>query len=211
VFFLTAQGNRSVRTLENMSRQARRQDNDLRRYFAYRCHVWMKDNPGAEWKDLAMKLGVKPPEVTAFKEGRNASPGKIANFTNGLGPQSSDLFQQLAREWAEQYPEWEPKDPLPERITHTGDPLLDGTAGGTTVYSESFRDAARALSGLMGCTIEQSREAAHMAWRAHPHHEDDAVGWVVIMKPYVKQLMRASGERPSYRALAAAPKTDANS
>ncbi len=202
--FRTPPSDALVRTLDPMTR--RRRDDDLRRYFAYRCMVW-KQETGKEWKDLADALHVARPEVTAFINAVNGSHKKIENFAAALGPQSHDLFQQLARSWAEQYPKWEPADPLPERITHTGDPLLDGTAGGLTVYSESFRRAARVLTGMTGCSIEQARDAAQMAWKAnHGHAEATVFQWVAWMEPHIQRLLKSSGERPSVK-VEAAPKT----
>ena len=186
--------------LRKVSRNARRQDEDLARYYAYRCAVWKAEPPQPKhWKTLATLLGVDRPVLSDFTKGRNGSHARMKLFAEALGPASLEEFEKLARGWAEKYPAWKTGDSLPSPITHTGDPLLDGVEVGATVFSEDLRRAARALPGLMQCTADQARDAAIAAWNSDPNSERTWLEWLVALRGRVDSMRKASHERPSAR------------
>ena len=56
---------------------------------------------------------------------------------------------------------------------------------------ESFELAARALTGLTGCSLAQGRRAADATWKIYgAWHETDVFGWLVLLHPQVKRLMK---------------------
>lgn len=182
-----------------VSRTERRRDEDLARYFAFRCHVWRAQHPKEPWATLAQLLRVERPELTALKNGVNGSAAKIANFARALGPPSEDVFKQLARAWAEKYSSWKPEDPLPPRIEFTGDALVDGAEGDLAKFSDDFRAAAQAIPILLRCTPDEARQAAEAAWRASPDHQRGWLAWLPMLESELKRIKQASGERPSSR------------
>ena len=191
-----------------VSKSERRRDEDLARYFAFRCHVWRKLHPGKDWAVLARLLNVKPPELTALQKGRNGSPAKIENFVRALGPPTEDEFKSHARAWAEKYPHWKATDPLPDRIEFTGDALLDGVEGVTEMFSDELRAAVRALPVVMRCTPDELRAAAETAWRVTAEKDRWALGavaWMGLLQHEISRIRTASGERPSGTLKASSP------
>jgi hypothetical protein len=177
-------------------KNARRSDDDLKRYYAYRCAVWKSLNPKTDWKVLAEKLGMAPAALVAFTKGRNGSPAKVEVFARVLGPDSEDAFKQLARTWAEKYPTWNPeRDPLPERIEFTGDALVDGAEASKPMYSDDLRAAVRALPGLMPCTVEEAKHAGEIVWVANSEILHDWLGWLSVLRGCVESV-RKGGGRP---------------
>jgi len=188
-----------VGMLQGVAPKVRRSDDDLKRYYAYRCAVWKSLNPDVDWKVLATKLGIDPAAFVAFHKGRNGSFQKIGAFSRALGPDSEDEFKQLARAWAEKYPAWNPeKDPLPDRIEFTGDALIDG-AEASPMYSDELRAAVRALPGLMQCTPEEAKLAGERAWKADADTISDWHEWLGALRRELVRLRRESGERPSVK------------
>ncbi len=194
---LTQEAKESEGILRGVSGSPRRSDDNLKRYFAYRCAVWKSLNPKTEWRVLAEKLGMAPPALVAFTKGRNGSPGKVEAFARVLGPDSEDAFKQLAREWAEKYPTWNvERDQLPERIEFTGDALVDGAEASKPMYNDDLRAAVRALPGLMPCTTEEAKRAGQLVWVANSEIVDDWLGWLGLLRGCVQSMRKASGESP---------------
>ena len=194
-------GKNTAATIVAMNDKTRRRDDDLARYMAYRCHVWKEERSGRMWKELAQLMGVEPPEVTSLKDGNNGSRIMVERLAGLLGPTESQ-FKELARAWAEAYPNWNPKeDQLPSVITHTGDPLQDGQPGGRSVYSDEFRRAVRALMAGAQCTMEQGKLAAEKAWADQRGGDAtyDWQKWFYALVPALDSIKRSSGERPSVK------------
>lgn len=187
-------------TIAPVGRSNSRKDEALGRYFAYRVAVWKHQNPDTDYAVLAELLGVERPVLTSFLQGKNSSHRRVAAFAAAIGPQSEDEFKRLAKAWAEQYPHWKAEDPLPEPITHTGDPLESSPEGDSPVHSEAFREAARHLIGLARCSPDEARAAATLAWEQNQGLSDeDWYWWLGKMRDKLKQIQQGSGKRPSSR------------
>ena len=175
---------------------------NLGRYMAYRVAAWIKLNPEKLERELADILGVDKGSLSHLKRGTYDSQGKAMIMSKALGPQPLEAFLELADEWAEEFPQWRPGDPIPDPPPYISQSGEERWAEMAQSFPMSLMHAGRAAMYMLdGVTEDMVQVSMQLAWKEN--REIDGIRpltkqqWLAAIEHHVLKIQAGSGVRDS--------------
>lgn len=175
---------------------------NLGRYMAYRVAAWIAANPDKLQDDLAALLGLDKGAVSHLKRGTYDSQPRAMLLSKHLGPKPLEAFFELAGKWAQEFPRWQPGEPIPDPPPYVSTSTEDRWAEMAQSFPAMLMSAGHAAMHMLDDVTEDMVQVSmQMAWKEN--RDVDSVKpltkqqWLGAIEHHVLKIQAGSGVRDS--------------